>query len=81
MTGNHKHPKVPMDRILADELQIIGSHGMQAHKYPKMLKMISDGKLHPEKLIERTISLKAATIALSNMNNFKNKGILVINSF
>lgn len=81
MTGNHKHPEVPMDMILANELEIIGSHGMQAHKYPEMLKMIGEGKLHPEKLIEQTISLEEATTALPNMNNFKNKGILVINSF
>ena len=54
---------------------------MQAHKYPEMLKMISEGKLHPEKLIERTISLEEATIVLPNMNNFNNTGILVINSF
>ena len=81
MTEDHKNHKVPMDRILADELEIIGSHGMQAHKYPEMLKMITDGKLHPEKLIEKTISLEATAIALPNMNNFQNKGILVINSF
>jgi len=81
MTGNHKHPNIPMDRILADELEIIGSHGMQAHKYPEMLKMIVEGKLHPEKLIEKTITLEEATIALSNMNKFQNKGVLVINSF
>ena len=81
MTENHKHPKIPMDRVLADELEIIGSHGMQAHKYPEMLKMISEGKLHPEKLIERTINLEEATTALPNMNSFKNKGVLVINTF
>ena len=81
MTGNHKHPNIPMDRVLADELEIIGSHGMQAHKYPEMLKMIIEGKLHPEKLIEKTITLEEATIALPNMNKFKNKGVLVINSF
>ena len=81
MTGNHKHLKIPMDRILADELEIIGSHGMQAHKYPEMLKMIIEGKLHPEKLIEKTITLEEATVALPNMNKFENKGVLVINSF
>jgi len=54
---------------------------MQADKYPEMLKMISDGKLHPEKLIERTISLEEAALALPKMNNFENKGVLVINSF
>lgn len=81
MTGSHKHLNIPMDRILADELEIIGSHGMQAHKYPEMLKMIVDGKLHPEKLIEKTITLEEAIVALPNMNKFQNKGVLVINSF
>jgi alcohol dehydrogenase len=81
MTGDHRHPNVPMDRILADELEIIGSHGMQAHKYPEMLKMIVEGKLHPEKLIERTISLQEATTALPDMNKFEHKGLLVIDSF
>jgi len=81
MTGDHKHPKVPMDMVLANELEIIGSHGMQAHKYPEMLQMISDGILHPEKLLERTISLEEATLALPNMNTFEHKGVLVINSF
>lgn len=81
MTESHKHLNIPMDRILADELEIIGSHGMQAHKYPEMLKMIVDGKLHPEKLIEKTITLEEAIIALPNMNKFQNKGVLVINSF
>ena len=38
MTGDHQNAKVPMARILADELEIIGSHGMQAFKYPEMLE-------------------------------------------
>jgi alcohol dehydrogenase len=46
-----------------------------------MLKMIIEGKLHPEKLIEKTITLEEATVALTNMNKFENKGVLVINSF
>ncbi len=32
-------------------------------------------------LIERTISLKEAAIALTNMDKFEHKGILVIDSF
>jgi len=81
MTGDHKHPNIPMDKILADELEILGSHGMQAHKYPEMLKMIIDGKLHPERLIEKTITLEEATLALPRMDTFQNKGVLVVNSF
>ncbi len=81
MTGDHKHPKVPMDRILSDELEIIGSHGMQAYRYPEMLAMIKNGTLQPQKLIERTISLEDAITELPAMDNFKNKGVLVINQF
>ncbi|GGG10861.1 alcohol dehydrogenase [Dokdonia pacifica] len=81
MTGDHKHQKVPMDRILSDELEIIGSHGMQAHRYPEMLAMIKNGQLHPEMLIEKTISLEDAITELPAMDQFKNKGVLVIDTF
>jgi alcohol dehydrogenase len=81
MTGDHQDTKVPMDKVLANELEIVGSHGMQAHKYPELLEMIKTGKLHPEKLIEKTISLKESTLALTNMNKFDHKGVWVIDSF
>ncbi len=81
MVGGHEDTKVPMDKVIANELEIIGSHGMQAHKYPEMLDMIVSGKLHPEKLIEKTINLEEATRALPNMNKFESTGVLVINSF
>lgn len=81
MTGDHQHPNIPMDRVLAHELEILGSHGMQAHKYPEMLEMIRNGKLHPEQLIEKTISLTEAAIALPKMNEFEHRGVLVVDSF
>ena len=81
MTGDHQHPNIPMDQVLANELEIIGSHGMQAHKYPEMLAMIENGKLQPDKLIGKTVSLEAATQLLPNMNTFEGKGITVIDSF
>lgn len=81
MTGNHEQPKIPMAKVIANELEILGSHGMQAYKYPEMLEMIKHGKLNPHMLIEKTINLEEATIALPNMDSFKNKGIVVINSF
>ena len=81
MTGDHQHPRIPMDRVLADELEIIGSHGMQAFRYSEMLSMIKHGKLQPEKLIERTITLEDAASALPAMNDFTNKGVQVINTF
>jgi len=81
MTGKHQHPMIPMDMVIAKELEILGSHGMQAYKYPEMLHMIQNGTLQPEKLIEKTISLEEATLALPLMDTFTHKGVIVINSF
>jgi alcohol dehydrogenase len=81
MTGNHRHPKIPMDKVIADELEIIGSHGMQAFKYPEMLDMIKSKKINPEKLIEKTITLAESSVALANMHKFEHSRVLVIDSF
>ncbi len=81
MTGDHQHPKIPMDRVLADELEIIGSHGMQAYKYSEMLDMIKNGTLQPDKLIQHTITLEQAITALPNMDTFDTKSMQVIHSF
>jgi len=81
LTGAHQHPHIPMDRVLADELEIVGSHGMQAHRYPEMLAMIGQGKLKPEKLLGELISLEDSLTALVNMDRFSNAGVTVINRF
>ncbi|MFN2138776.1 MAG: zinc-dependent alcohol dehydrogenase family protein [Candidatus Promineifilaceae bacterium] len=81
MTGEHRHPRLPMDRVIAHELQILGSHGMQAHAYPPMLAMIAAGKLQPQRLVERRITLEEAPAALAAMDSFPGKGITVIDRF
>jgi len=72
---------VPMASILANELEILGSHGMQAHRYTEMLEMISSGKLSPQKLIGKTISLEESIDALTSMNDFSTTGVTVISKF
>lgn len=81
MLADHNHPRVPMDKIIAHELEIIGSHGIQAYKYSALLEMIKSGKLHPKKLIGKTISLDESAEELTNMNNFTSTGVTVINKF
>ena len=81
MLADHSHPSIPMDQVIANELEILGSHGIQAYKYTTLLEMIKSGKLHPEKLIGKTISLDESPEELSNMNNFAGTGVTVINQF
>ena len=81
MAGEHTNPQIPMGKVIADELEILGSHGMQAYKYHEVLAMITSGKLAPEKLIERTVSLEESVSLLPKMDSFSSSGVTVINSF
>jgi alcohol dehydrogenase len=78
MLGDHARPAIPMDKVIAHEIEIRGSHGMQAHRYPPMLEMITSGKLAPQKLIGRTIGLDHAPAALMAMDTYPGAGISVI---
>ena len=46
-------PVLPLDRILAWELDVLGSHGMAAADYPGMLDLVARGKLRPQDLPRR----------------------------
>jgi alcohol dehydrogenase len=81
LLGDQSRPVVPMDKIIGNELEIYGSHGMQAYRYPAMLEMIRAGKLQPAKLVGRTISLDDAVTELTNMDNFSGTGVTVIDRF
>ena len=81
MLGDHTTPAVPMARIIARELEILGSHGMQAHRYGAMLDMIGSGKLAPSRLVGRRISLAQAPEALMGMDRFQSIGATVITTF
>jgi alcohol dehydrogenase len=78
MLAEHARASIPMDKVIAHEIEIRGSHGMQAHRYGPMLEMILNGKLQPQKLIGKTISLAEAPRALMAMDSFAGTGISII---
>jgi len=61
------HPAVPMARVIALELEILGSHGMPAHDYGQLLSMVEAGRLRPDLLVTRRIGLDEAGSALAAM--------------
>ena len=81
MLASHSTPAIPMAKVIAHELEILGSHGMQAHRYDAMFAMMRAGKLAPERLIGRTISLEQSIDALMNMDKFEGAGVTVITEF
>ena len=81
MVGDYRHSPVPMDLVVAWELEILGSHGMQAFRYPQMMEMIRRGKLAPEKLIGKKITLEESLKELVEMDKFEGIGVTVISEF
>jgi alcohol dehydrogenase len=81
LLAEQSRPALPMDQVLSKELEIIGSHGMQAHRYPAMLEMIRAGLLQPAKLLGRTIGLDEAASVLPNLNRDASLGVTVIDRF
>jgi alcohol dehydrogenase len=81
MVGDHARVALPMDIILAHELNILGSHGMQAYRYAPMLKMIRDGRLKPHHLPIRRISLDQCPREMVESGKFTGVGITVITEF
>ena len=71
-------PVVPMDRVLAHELQVLGSHGMAAHDYPRLLALVRSGRLPLGRLVRRTLPLDAGPRALAEVGVAASPGITVL---
>ena len=76
--GADSDPPVPMGQVIANELEIIGSHGMQSIEYPRMLKMIEEGQLRPERLIRDHVTLEEGAALLVRFDEFPGAGVTVI---
>jgi D-arabinose 1-dehydrogenase-like Zn-dependent alcohol dehydrogenase len=61
-------PPVPMSRVIFHELEILGSHGMAAHRYPEMLALVTSGRLRPDLLVTSHVGLDGAGPALMAMD-------------
>jgi len=67
LLGAASTPPLPMDLVVARELEIYGSHGMAARAYPPMLALVADGTLRPDLLLGEVIGLAGAGAALAAM--------------
>ncbi len=81
MLAEQSRPQIPMDRVVAHELKILGNHGIQAYRYGAVFEMIATGKLDPGKLIGRRVTLEEGVEELVTMDQFKGVDIAVIDKF
>ncbi|CAN5732149.1 zinc-dependent alcohol dehydrogenase family protein [soil metagenome] len=72
------HPAVPMDRVIAWELDVLGSHGMPAVDYPGMLRLVEAGTLRPDAMVERVIGLTEGARLLPSVDTAATAGVTLI---
>ncbi|WP_035856469.1 zinc-binding dehydrogenase [Cryptosporangium arvum] len=65
---------VPMERVIAYELQVLGSHGMAAHDYPRLFRL----GLPLDRLVTRELPLTAGPSALAEVAAAATPGITVL---
>lgn len=68
MLGDDAVPPVPMGRAIAEELELVGSHGMPVRDYPALLELVASGRLDVQRLVGTVIGLDGAPAALAAMS-------------
>jgi len=81
LLGQDADPPVPMQVVIARELELVGSHGMPAHAWPVLLDLIRRGRLDPRRLVRKTIQLGEAAAELVRMGEFGVAGVSVVDRF
>ena len=69
---------VPMDRVIAWELDVLGSHGMASADYPRMLRLVEAGTLRPQALVERVVGLAEGARLLPSLDTAAPVGVTLI---
>ncbi|MFJ3380807.1 alcohol dehydrogenase catalytic domain-containing protein [Curtobacterium sp. NPDC090217] len=61
-------PAIPMGRVIGEELELLGSHGISVGEYAAMLDDVVAGRLRPDESIGRTIDFSELPAALQAMD-------------
>lgn len=81
MLGDDTNPSVPMEKIIAHEIRLIGCHGIQAHRYPELLEFARLNQSPLNSMIGARIKLDDAPRHLIGMGDFSATGMSVITAF
>lgn len=74
-------PEIPMNLVVARELEIVGSHGFAADDLPELMGLVSSGMLDPAQLVEREVTLDEGAQALMAMDHGSPLGMTMITKF
>jgi len=81
LSDENNMPQIPMPQVIAHELEILGSHGMQAHVFPELFKFLKTSQIDLKKMVHKKVALEQIPNLLPQLNSLDSAGIYVLNSF
>lgn len=78
MLGDQSDPMIPMATVIAKELEIYGSHGMQPTQYHRIFEWMGEGLVNPRELVTDMVDLETGARLLVEFDRFPNAGMTVI---
>ena len=72
---------IPVDNMVWDEREFIGSYGMPPNEYDEIFRMMNGGKIDPGKIISETCALSDIPSVMERMGEYDTLGIPVCTEF
>jgi alcohol dehydrogenase len=72
---------LPVDTIVMDEREFVGSFGMPPHEYEEIFAMMERGKIEPGRIVSETVSLEEVPDVIASMDDYGTVGIPVCDEF
>jgi len=72
---------LPVDNIVLDEREFIGSFGMPPNEYEEIFRMMERGKIDPGRIVTETLSLEDVPDMIQGMGDYDTVGIPVCTEF
>ncbi len=78
LLAGEERATLPLDLVIAKELEILGSHGMPPATCADLLALVAAGKLDPGRLVSDVVGLAEGAAVLERFGTFPNRGMTVI---
>lgn len=70
--------ELPISRVIRDELEVLGVHGLSASRFDQVFAMMATGQLDPAAMITQRLALADIPTALPAMGTFTQPGVSVV---
>ncbi|MFC4551198.1 MULTISPECIES: zinc-dependent alcohol dehydrogenase family protein [Halorussus] len=73
--------ELPTDAMVMQEVDFLGSFGMQPPRYDEIFRMVEKGALDPSAVVSETVTLDDVPEKLAAMSDYETMGIPVVDEF